>query len=250
MYKKFFKRKSRPRRSRKPTKKPVVSQAVKTYVKKTFHSNIENKQQQFIYLNQTIAPLTGYSLALLPTPGQGTSQAGRIGNEIRLTSGVVRGFVNLLPYNAVSNPLCMQRIRILVVSMKEDNTNTLLTTGIWQYGNSSLDLQANLGDCMYDVNRDKFVKYYDKTYCLGSPSQSSLTNNLSGQHFSNDKFQIPFYINFTRHIKTKLKYNDGTTTCTNRNLFLFITSVNADGTSTAVQPAECHTFLDVKYEDA
>jgi len=254
MYKKATKRSSpykRRRYSRKSkTVKRTVSAAVKTYVKKTIHSNIENKQWQVIALNQSIVSLTGYSKTLLPTMAQGTGQQNRLGCEIKIVKGVVRGFVNLLPYNAVTNPLCCQRIRIMVLSMKEDNLSSLSTTGIWQYGNTSLDLQSNISDCMYDINRDKFTKYYDKTFLLASPSQSSLTNNLAGQHFSNDKFQIPFYIDFSKHIKSKLKYNDSTTVCINRNMFLWIQSVNADGTSTAVQPAEVHSFLDLVFEDA
>jgi len=252
MYKKSTKRSSpykRRRYSRKPVKRPV-SAAVKTYVKRTIHSNIENKQWQVIALNQSVASLTGYSKSLLPTGAQGTGQQNRLGNEIRIKKGVVKGYVNLLPYNAVSNPLCCQRIRIMVLSMKEDNLATLSTTGIWQYGNTSLDLQSNISDCMYDINKDKFTKYYDRSYLLASPSQSSLTNNLAGQHFSNDKFQIPFYIDFTKHIKSKLKYNDSTTVCINRNMFLWIQSVNADGSSSAVQPAEVHSLLDVSFEDA
>ena len=253
MYKKAPKRSSpykRRRYSRKSKTVKKVSPAVKSYVKKTIHSNIENKQWQLIYLNQTIASLTGFSKNLLPTGAQGTGQQNRIGNEIRITKGVIRGFVNLLPYNAITNPLCIQRVRIMVLSMKADNTNTLDSTGIWQYGNTSLDLQANLSDCMYHLNQDKFTKYYDKTFILASPSQSSLTNNLAGQYFSNDKFQIPFYYDFSKHVKSKLKYNDTTLACINRNMFLFVQSVNADGTATAVQPAECHTFLDVQFEDA
>lgn len=251
MYKRFpYKKRRYARKSRKTTRKPTVSLAVKKYVKRTIHTQNENKTQQYIGLNQSISPLTGYSLNILPQLSQSTSQVGRIGNEVNVTRGVIRGLVNLLPYNSVSNPLCMQRVRIMVLSMKDDNSGTLSTTGIWQYGNSALDLQANLGDTMYCINKDKFVKYYDKTFALGSPSQSSLTNNLAGQHFSNDKFQIPFYFDYSKHLKSKLKFNDSTSVCTNRNMFLWITSVNADGSATAVTPAEAHVFLDLQFEDA
>lgn len=254
MYKKATKRSSpykRRRYSRKSTTvKRSVSQAVKQYVKRTIHTQTENKTQQYIGLNQSINSLTGFTLNILPQLSQGTSQVGRIGNEVCVKKGVIKGLVNLLPYNSVTNPLCIQRIRIMVLSMKDDNSGTLSTTGIWQYGSSALDLQANLGDTMYSINKDKFVKYYDKTFSLGSPSQSSLTNNLAGQHFSNDKFQIPFYFDFSKHIKSKLKYNDSTSVCTNRNMFLWITSVNADGSATAVTPAEAHVFLDLQFEDA
>lgn len=242
-------RKRRFVRKPKMASKPSVSLAVKKYVKRTFHHNVENKTQQYIGLNQSISPLTGYTLNILPQLSQSTSQVGRIGNEVNVTKGVIRGLVNLLPYNSVTNPLCIQRVRIMVLSMKDDNSGTLSTTGIWQYGNSALDLQANLGDTMYCINKDKFVKYYDKTFALGSPSQSSLTNNLAGQHFSNDKFQIPFYFDFSKHLKSKLKFNDSTSICTNRNMFLWITSVNADGSATAVTPAEAHVFLDLSFED-
>jgi len=241
-------RKRRVARKPKFTKYPV-SLAVKKYVKQTIHTSAENKTAQLITLNQSISPLTGYSQNVIPQSAQGLTQQNRIGNEIRIVKGIIRGFVNLLPYNAVSNPLCIQRVRIMLISMKDDNSSTLSTSGIWQYGNTSLDLQANLGDCLYKVNKDKYTCFYDKTFILASPSQSSLTNGTASQYFSNDKFQIPFYIDFGKHVKTKLKYNDSTNICTNRNMFLWITSVNADGTSTAVTPAECHTFYDVVFED-
>jgi len=252
MYKPFFFKKNK--KAKKPkskrSRKPKVSSAVQNYVKSQIHVNTENKTAQLIQLNQSIAPLTGYSQNLIPQAAQGLTQQNRIGNEIRIVKGIIRGYVNLLPYNAVSNPLCIQRVRIMLLAMKDDNSSTLSTSGIWQYGNTSLDLQANIGDCLYAINKDKFVKYYDKTCILASPSQSSLTNGTSGQYFSNDKFQIPFYIDWGKHVKSKLKYNDATSVCTNRNMFLWITSVNADGTSTAVTPAECHTFYDVAFEDS
>lgn len=248
-----FKRSYRKRTTKTAKRTPKTTSkmvATRGYVKRLIHSNVENKTQQYIGLNQSISPLTGFSLNILPQLSQGTNQVNRIGNEVTVKKGIIRGLVNLLPYNSVTNPLCIQRVRVMVLSMKEDNGGVLSTTGIWQYGSSALDLQANLGDTMYGINKDKFVKYYDKTFVLGSPSQSSLTNNLAGQHFSNDKFQVPFYCDFSKHIKSKLKYNDSTTICTNRNMFLWITSVNADGTATAVTPAEAHVFLDLQFEDA
>lgn len=246
-YRKPAKRTYRKKRTYK--RKPTVSTAVKSYVKKTIHGAIENKCTDFIALNQPLASLTGFSTPLCPYLNQGTTQGTRIGNEIRIVKGTIKVMVNLLPYNAVSNPFITQRVRILVLSLKDQNS-TFNATGIWQYGASSLNLQANLGDIMYSVNKELYTVYMDRNFELSSPSQSSLTNNTAGQHFSNSPFQRSFNIDFGKYMKQKLKYNDTTNVPTNRNMFLFIQSVNADGSSTAVTPVEVHYLYHCEYEDA
>jgi len=245
-----YRRRRYARRPRKTIKRqPTVSTAVKTYVKRSIHKEIENKVADYIALNQSINSVSGYSFNLVPTLSQGNTSSTRLGNEIRVVSGIVKGYVNLLNYNAITNPITTQRVRIMVISMKFTNSTTLDTGTIWQYGNSSLAVQANLGDCLYKINRDRYVCYYDKTFVLSSPSQSTYTNGLNN-NFSNDKFQIPFSINFGKHLKTKIKYDDATSSATNRNMFLWIQSVNADGSATAVTPAEAHVLYEYKFEDA
>jgi len=99
----------RPIRKKVYRKKPIVSKAVKTYVKRTISANIENKVHVDYAINQTITTASGGSAithrALLPQLINGTGAGQRVGNNVHVKSAVIRGSVNLLQYNATTNPV-------------------------------------------------------------------------------------------------------------------------------------------------
>ena len=260
MYKKFAKRKSPIKRRKYPGKKtPIVSTAIKQYVKRTIHSNIENKVYNAWDVNRSIntaqsgviAPVSVY---LLPQLAQGTGAGQRIGNEVKLVSGYVRGFVNLLPYNSITNPFVHQHVRIMILSIKDSNSSTPPAfTDLFEGNSSSNGCQANMLDMLFDINKTAYTVHYSKVLRLGAASQSNQTNNNAGQFFDGTTpFSGKFSFNLIKKCYGKMRFNDAiSSVCENKNMYMIFQSVNSDGSNSALQiPAEFHYQAQWKYEDA
>lgn len=239
------------KRGAKAKRMPTVSQAVKRYVNRTIHTNIENQTKSVVYLNNAVTSSTGYSQPLIPALLQGGSDVEkRRGNEVSLRGGYVKGYVNLLPFDGTTNPQSTVHVRMMIISMKDENVATFDAGNIWQFGNSSLGIQNNIGDCLYQVNKELFTVYEQKTFTLGATSLTNTVSTFPPNIMSNLKSTVPFYFNWGKHFKQKLKYNDGSTLCTNRNCFLFVTASYADGSGLALAPVEVHFLNQYNFEDA
>lgn len=239
-------------------KKVSVPRAVKSYVKKAIHSNVENKVYVSYGNNLVINTITGSTpnaINLMPNMSQGTTQGLRIGNEIKIRSGVVRGHVNLLPWNQTSNPLSTPVfIKMWLCSAKNLNNPNALSLPISNFfegGSSSIGFQGNMLDMDLSVNKDYFTVYATRKLQLGSTYPSSTGPVGTAGYYDNSKMALPFYFTFGKYFKSSLKYNDTDTNYpTNRNLWIITQAVYADGSSTAVSVAELNYALRIEYEDA
>lgn len=258
----FAKRSSPYKRRRYARKTKTIRKNTKVatvgYVKKLIHSNIENKVYNAWDINRTIATaqsgvVAPTSVYLLPQLSQGTGAGQRIGNEVKLVSGYVRGYVNLLPYNAITNPFCHQHVRIMVLSVKDQNNSTPPTfTDLFEGNSSSNGCQANMLDMLFDINKTAYTLHYSKVIQLSASSQSSNTNGTAGQFFDNKPFSAKFSFNLIKKCYGKLRFNDAISSVPeNKNMFLVFQSVSSDGSSSVLhQPAEFHYQAQWKYEDA
>lgn len=243
--KKSYRKKSSRRRKR-STK---VSKKVKSYVKKAIRTHIETKFANQNVLNSTITTAAGSSPtgnSLTPTITIGTNSDNRIGNVIRLRRSTIKGFVNLLPYNAVTNPMPFPvYIKMWVVSYKSRNTavitDTTASTDFFNYGATNGGFQGNLLDMVTAVNTDAWTVHKTKMFKLGEGTGSN-------GYADNGSFTKPFSIRFDKYLKGPIKFNDATTVCTNKNLFLFIQAVPADGSATTAT-AEWHYSETHYFED-
>lgn len=244
---------------RKRVYRPKVSRALKSYIKRTVHNNIENKSiinyGANLAITTSVNGVVPSTLNLVPTIAQGTSNSQRTGNEVKITKAYLRGFVNLLPYNATSNPMISPLwVKMFLVRSKYINTNLISQTDInssfLNGGASNIPLQGNTLDMLFDVNRDTWTLLATKTFKIGQTA----FNGTSGDTPTGDNSPMSqrFYFNFTKHLKRPLKYPDGSNVCQNNNLFLVTQVVRADGVTALAnqQPAEFHYFMEHQYEDA
>ena len=254
-------KKSRRRALRKRVRKvgkPKVSKVVKQYVRRAIHGSQENKLWVNYAANQTITTAnsgTPTNISLVPTPSQGSAQYQRIGNVIRVVKGFIRGHVNLLPYNATTNPYVGPVIiKMWLCSNKTYNTTTLSATScsldFFEAVSSNAGFQGNMLDIELTNNKDNWVVYKTKTFELGTTAVAGFASANSSAWNDNSRFTMPFYFSFGRHMRRKIKYNDGTNVPSNINMFLIIQAVYADGSSSAVNSAEYHYTSRVEFEDA
>lgn len=227
--------------------------------KKIISRKAENKAW-FDYATNVVIPTASNSVPvyrnLLPTIAQGTGHTGRIGNEILVKRAMIRGHINILPYNSITNPFPVPVfVKMWLVSAKGINTNNLSNTVIasdfFDVVNGSVALQGSMLDIDFTVNSSAWTLYAQKTVKIGAGfTNTSLNLPVSGGgYFDNSPMTVPFSFNYGKHLKT-LKYDDTATVATNRNMFLLFQTINCDGSTPAgYTPAEMHYSMRVEYED-
>jgi len=248
------KRRVTVRKNCKVKRKPRKS--IATIVKSVISRQAETKSWFEYGSNQSI---TTVSLTLptnenlLPTLTQSTGHSGRIGNEIKIKGGFIKGHVNLLPYNVSTNvgPVPIY-VKMWILSSKEINGTTLslttIDTDLFDIVNSSTSFQGNMLDIDFSINKDMWICHASKTVKLGS-SYSVGAYVATGGYFDNSPMSVPFYFNFGKYLKT-LKYDDSLTSPTNRNMFIVFQCVAADGSNATGQvKAEYHYTTRVDYTD-
>jgi len=261
MYAKRFS-KGKARSSKRPSKRvPRKSGAARTSIVKIVKSVIsrqaENKAWFDYGLNQSIATVAGTTPTafknLIPLPAQGAGVSNRIGNEIRVKSGYIRGHVNILPYDATLNPLPLPLfVKIWVCSCKNIQTTTLSSTGIggnfFDIVNSSVGFQGNILDLDFTPNNMNWTIHGTKMLKLGQGYASATGPTAVNSYFDNSPMSVPFYFNLGKYMKT-VKFDDNTTP-TNKNMFIIFQAVPANGANAGgLITAEYHYSTRINYED-
>lgn len=245
----------------KATYKRRVSKSVKRFVKQAIHRQIENKEAIQYGVNQTIpnAQAGGSNpvgIALLPYISGGTGPSNRIGNQIKVRSGIVKGHVNLLPYDSVTNatkPPCyvkMWLLRDLKYNFQQAVAN-LNYAGFFNINNSSVGLQGNMLDMSFPVNPDAYRVLASKIVKLGTTYTNSLGSITTSSYHDNSQISVPFWFNWGKFCKKTLKYADPVVLDPmNESCYLIFQVVSADGTALGGNFAEYHFVNTCKYEDA
>jgi len=245
-------RKSAPRRKYAKRVYKKKSSLVKT-IKQVVHRMAENKTWVNYAANQGIQTNLGssspFQVGLLPNPTQGTTVQQRIGNQIRVVKNIFKYAINLTPYNATSNPSTPVYVKLWVISLKyKSNYGGALTTSdfndFFQIGATNVDFQGNSLDTLFGVNTDLFTLHTTRTHILGTLG-TAFGGSLTGANAPCARGTI--YLDKCAKL---LKYNDTSTDCANRSLWLIAQCVNVDGsTGTGITAAEMHYTHEVHFED-
>lgn len=266
-YRKYYKRRglrSRPRRSNLRRKK--VSKVVKRYVKRAIHRNVENKEIMDYWSNMTIQTLSsGTNVGnncrqLLPLPAQGVDNHQRIGNAIRVVKGVIKGHINIKPYNASTNPLGTPLLGKIWLFRDFNFAGTFpIQNGSYvDYFNNffkgnatQLPFQANPLDMSLPINDDNFRLLATKSFKIGASNATATGQVGSSGYFDNSPMTVPFYFNWGKYCKKQIKFQDSGSYPTNENCYIVVQVVRADGAdSGSYQMAEWHAVNTIRYEDA
>lgn len=244
-----------------------VGKALKTYVKKAIHAQIENKKIEYsrtfsfggntaTYPSLSVTTLTPSSVSYNMT--QGTGQADRIGNRVRIINAVLRYILLPISYDLVGNPQPKpQEVQILFGNIK-GSTRTTPTSAQLAYlfanGNSSTGPTGLLGDVLRPINSDFWVIKKRIKHKVGYAVSDGTGSSAGSQYHSNNDFKLNVVrsLNVTKMLPKVVIWNEADTNPTTFGLYMMIQAVNADNTSQLSDTAPCAmTFwLDVTYEDA
>jgi len=247
-------------------KSSVVSSAVKTYVNRTIHRQIENKNVQLnsstsfgnILQSPTlnVAPLTPYAGALLIS--QGTGSANRTGNEVKTRRVMLKYCLYPKGYNAVSNttPRPMY-IQMWLGYVKNSSGLKPIASDFDQLYNYNNTVNPVLGQ-LFDLNQTHNTDYWTiKKYWIhkvGYAVNASSGSDGNNANYANNDFpySVVKKLDITKFYPKTLKFNDTSTTISGAGLFFFFQGITANGDTLAASqlPLNLQWQLGVEFEDA
>lgn len=246
---------------RKP--KRSVTLAVKQYVKKQIHTNVENKLIQTYVPNQTIASclvtpgLMTFSLIPYTSMTQNVGQAGRIGNKIKTMKCLLKYVITPYPYSVTLNPNPRPHNVVIMIG-KVKNAKALTPTAadfqsLFQFGAASAPPQGTLGDLVLPVNKDYFQVYKTIIHKVGFESFNNAGVAPNFQHYANNDYKLNIIgtVDCTKYCPSNVLFNDITANPTNDGLFCWVWSTPADGSAYAALTPNIMTYnVMYSYEDA
>ena len=262
---KVFRRRVARRAPRRMVTKPV-SYAVKKYVKRALHTQVENKCVQinsgatFGNVLQDpemnafpMAPLSGFwSIA------QGVGQGQRIGNQIRTRKAYLNYVLRPVRYDSVYNPFPQpSEVQLMLGYVK--NTPAFAPAApdiqlLFQNGGSTSAPVGSLRDIISVINTDYWVIKKRWTHKIGYAVASGTGTSPNNQSFSNNDFKLNVVkrIDITSYLPKLFQFNDNSISPTTKNLFLMFQAVSSDGGiySAAVTPTNIEFWVDYHFEDA
>lgn len=263
----YYPRRKNVRKSRKAPRRKYARRVykkrtplVKT-IKQVIHSQIENKIVSTYGANQLLTLGTSgvvpYFMNLTPSPVQNVTSQGRIGNSVRVVKATVNGFVNVLPYNSITNLMpAPVMVKMWLCKRKGFNNETRLPNitdfnNFFQSGGTTLGFQQNMLDMTLRNNTEYWTIFSSKTVQLQNYYYAGATAPTTTILGSAYKVSLPFKFSFAKHLAL-CKYNDTATFPQNKELFLVFQPVYADGSSAPAgsQLAEIHYNVEWEYEDA
>lgn len=264
MKKPFFKKRPYKKRVvRKPRYARPVSTAVKQYVNKAIHKNIEDKTAVYVTNIMNVNAYTFNTLMGVVTCipsiniSQGTGQSNRIGNTIRTRSLNVKFCFYPNPYNATDNAVPKpQEVLLFFGKLKGQKDRVPITSDfqkLWQNGSSSTQPYSDLRDLTQMVNTDYWIVYKIMRFKIGTAAYGGTGSQAGAQFFENNDFKLNAVrtVNLTKFCPKVLKFNDTTLSPSNDNLYMWHTCVNADGSAaSSTYPMTMSYSFNYIYEDA
>nr|WAE42446.1 MAG: capsid protein [Cressdnaviricota sp.] len=264
-FKKFPRR--RPRKGYKKVAKVArrrsgLTSAVKKYVKKTIHSNIENKVTK---LSSATNIVTSYAnntalltLSMIPygNIAQGAGAGDRIGNTIKTRRCMFNFVLRPNGYNGTNNALpTPQDVLIFFGKVKNSKPQQPISSDyakIWQNGDSYQGFQSNTLDLIQDVNKDWFTVYKVYKFKVGVSSYNGTGSQAGNQYYNNNdyKYNVIKRLNITKMCPKTIKFNDTISQPTNDGLWMWATCVNADGSINSTAPMLMDYTISYVWEDA
>jgi len=185
---------------------------------------------------------------------QGSGQADRIGNKIRVVSGNIKMMIWAKPYNGSFNATPQPcNVIIWIYSVKNNTVRPNNMTDFFQSGNVDADPTGSLLDICRSVNKDKFVLHKRVVKKIGFAQNDGTGQVVASQYYSNNDFHLNAQVNIdtTKYLPKTIEWNDTTTDPSSRLLMFAIEVVWSDGTvmPTNYIPTACYFENTIKYKD-
>lgn len=259
------KRKYRKRARKSGMGKCKISKCIKKYVKKTIHSQIENKTIQYdrvLAIGNILNSTSLYAQALTPhsssySIAQGLGQANRIGNVIRVIKATLNYILYPISYDAIANPSPRPCEVMLVFGNIKGNTKALpggAVTSLYQNGNAAAGPDGTLSDILRPFNKDFWNVKKRIVHKVGCSAYTGTGAAGGPQYYNNNDFpyNVKRKLDLTSMFPKRIQFEDASADPTSNGLFLMMEAVSADNSliGSALTPIGVEYWVDLVYEDA
>lgn len=235
-----------------------ASKAFSKAVQKLIHKDAETKQC-FTSVNNTNfnsgINSSGDCQQLIANIAQNAYDNGRIGDQIRAQSIVIKGAINTnLTYQSYSN--CRLGVRLMIIQPKSYSSLGAIQANVatWsatllKKGGSTTAFTGTMSDLWAPINTDAITKYYDKVFYVNTPYVATSVGDLST--YNSVKF-------FSKTLKLRnklIKFDssiDSGLTPTNYNPIMVLGYCHLDGSAGDTVTTQIFLSFDavMNYEDA
>lgn len=267
----------RRRFARKASRRPRSRKGRRT-VPRPLRNLVETKK--VIYMRSTTlaqedgsedsAWMNSNTLALLPSPSgvtivQGTNSGQRIGNKVTIRKCKLSICFSPAAYDALTNfAPTPQLLRVMICQIKPgfDNDSSGLQTVLDNYQfetgtNSSQGFTGTMSDIVYKYNPEAIRVVKQKTFKVGLQTTYGQSGSSSGQegYFANNDFKLMNRLEWdiTKLLPKQVQWEDnsGSTACINRQYWLVMAPVDADGRTgtNLVRPVRFWLRYSFQYSD-
>ena len=245
-------------------KQKQVSSAVKQYVKRTIHSNVENKCVQINFggpFGNVFESLDFNSYSMCPgvwTISQGITQGTRIGNQIKVRKVMLNYILRPSPYDVVTNinprPVEVQLLLGRVKLTPGSTPNGTDVNNMFQAGASVSAPMGGTRDLISVINTDYWDIKKRWNHKIGYASNDGTGSIPGSQYNTNNDFKLNVVkrMDITKMCPATCTFNDNVGVSLTKNLYFMYYAVSADGIvyPATAQPANIEFWVDFHYEDA
>jgi len=255
------------RKGKKTQKKSTVSTAVKNYVKREIHTNIEDKCFQVNpgplsfgnvlespdFNAYPCAPLSGYWFI-----AQGSGQGSRIGNIIKTRKCYLSYVLRPTAYDAGTNPSPQpSEVRLMLGYVKNTPSFAPIAGDInqlFQAGSTSSAPVGTLKDLIATYNTDYWTIKKSWTHKIGYSANTGTGGAGPAQFFQNNDFKLNVVkrLDITKYMPKTCVFNDSSATTNTKNLFFmhYAVATNGGTYSNITLPVNIDYWIDYHSEDA
>jgi len=259
--------------------------SIKQLVKETIETQAEKKMVQFFNnagLNTSVlaSDWSAFNSWILTSDttsrsmyaiAQGSSQGGRVGNQIRTYKMTLKLalFANPVYGDTTNYNPCPLYVTLWIVKLLphlEDTTvslQTVVQNSFFQNSGAAAGFSGNLSDLIKTPNKDQVTVLKKKVYKVGCASYTAGTAagtaNIASQQYNNNdaSFAIIDTLDITKCIPAVQQFNDGDNLTSSRRSYLFFTAARVDGNyiysnfgvSVGTRPFQTSIGLDFQYTD-
>ena len=198
---------------------------------------------------QCLSPYTGYTSIV-----QGTGQGDRIGNRIEIMNSTMKILFVPQPYHATNNPTPQpQYVNIWLAVVRNLSSVPAGMANCFQSGDSTTSPVGGWLDGLRPFNSDLYLLKKQFMLKLGYAAAVGTGFQAGPQDYANNDSDMGCTLNLdiTKYMPKRVIYNDTSGTPESNNLWLFMESVNQDGSAqaAAIIPTHYGLVVSTKFRD-
>lgn len=244
---------------------PLIRSEIQRSAEKKVQTFLLNGQNP-LSLRNAVVGITNNVYPLCPYTGawtiaQGSGEGNRIGNKVHVSRAILNINLTSNPYNVSTNATPQPMfVKMWFCKYKPFPTDTVPanalyggTAGFLQVGSTNTGLTGTFADLQYQVNRDLFVVYGQRTFKIAPAVFEGTGSSPTYGNYANNDFKLSVLkrIDVTKWLPKQFIFDDAASNITSSMVSMVVQLVASNGTpiGLATTPINFGFGLTVEYTD-